>query len=154
MRAAAASDSLEGPATHGRESATIREKKMKVNVGELMVREVVVAGPEDAIGEIRDRMLRLEIHAIPIVDDRRHPVGIVTSSDLVETFAATMPVSRIMTTNIQTVSADTPAHIAARIMRNHRLHHLLVTEGDHLAGILSSFDLLKLVEDRKLAADD
>ncbi len=126
---------------------------MKAKVGELMVREVVVAAPDDAIGEIRDRMRRLEIHAIPIVDDQRRPIGILTSSDLVETFASTMPASRIMTTNIQTVSADTPAHIAARTMRNHRLHHLLVTEGDRLVGILSSFDLLKLVEERRLAAD-
>lgn len=125
-----------------------------VSVGELMVREVVVAHPDDTIAGIRSRMLTLEIHALPIVDDQRRPIGIVTSSDLVESFAATMPVSRIMTTNIQTISADTPVHIAARVMRNHRLHHLVVTEGGKLAGILSSFDLLKLVEDRKLAADD
>ncbi len=121
---------------------------MKITIGELMVREVVVASPEDTIGEIRERMLSLEIHALPVVDDRRRPIGIVTSSDLVESFAATIPVSRIMTTNVQTLSADTPAHIAARVMRNHRLHHLLVTDGDKLVGILSSFDLLKLVEER------
>ena len=36
--------------------------------------------------------------------------------------------------------------IAARIMRNHKIHHLMVTSEQKIVGVLSSFDLLKLVE--------
>jgi CBS domain-containing protein len=36
--------------------------------------------------------------------------------------------------------------VAARIMRNHKIHHLMVTDEKKLIGIISSFDLLKLVE--------
>ena len=34
-------------------------------------------------------------------------------------------------------------------MRNHRIHHVVVTHEKKVVGILSAFDLLKLVEDHR-----
>ena len=39
--------------------------------------------------------------------------------------------------------------LAARIMRNHKIHHVIVTHEQKVVGIISSFDLLKLVEDHR-----
>ena len=41
--------------------------------------------------------------------------------------------------------------IAARVMRNHRIHHVVVTHEKKIVGILSAFDLLKLVEDHRFS---
>jgi signal-transduction protein with cAMP-binding, CBS, and nucleotidyltransferase domain len=43
-------------------------------------------------------------------------------------------------------------HIAARIMRNKKIHHVLVTHEKKLVGILSAYDLLKLVEEHRYVA--
>ena len=32
------------------------------------------------------------------------------------------------------------------MMRNHKIHHLMVTSEQKIVGVISSFDLLKLVE--------
>ncbi len=37
-------------------------------------------------------------------------------------------------------------------MRNHGIHHVVVAEGQAVVGILSSFDLLRLVEDHRFVA--
>jgi signal-transduction protein with cAMP-binding, CBS, and nucleotidyltransferase domain len=35
------------------------------------------------------------------------------------------------------------------MMRNHKIHHLIVTHEQKVVGIISSFDLLTLVEDHR-----
>jgi CBS domain-containing protein len=42
--------------------------------------------------------------------------------------------------------------IAARVMRNHRIHHVVVTHEQAVVGVLSAFDLLKLVEGHRYVA--
>ncbi len=42
--------------------------------------------------------------------------------------------------------------IAARIMRNHGIHRVVVTHEHKVVGMLSAFDLLKLVEDHRYVA--
>jgi len=45
-----------------------------------------------------------------------------------------------------TVTPDTPISEVARTLRFHRIHRLLVEEGGRLAGIVTSFDLIGLLE--------
>jgi len=52
-----------------------------------------------------------------------------------------MIVGKRMTRNPKTVSPDDPLSFAARVLREHRFHHLPVVEGGRLVGILSDADL-------------
>jgi CBS domain-containing protein len=38
--------------------------------------------------------------------------------------------------------------VAARLMREHRIHHLVVVDGGRAVGIVSSYDFLSLVEEK------
>lgn len=125
---------------------------MNVKVDDLMVADVVVARPTDVVGELRDRMLDHRVSALPVVDDDGHPVGIVTSSDLVEEHPPELGVTEVMSTEVLVVPRYEDVHIAARVMRNHRTHHVVVTEGRKVVGMLSSFDLLRLVEEHRYVA--
>ncbi len=125
---------------------------MNVKVDDLMVADVVVARPTDVVGELRDRMLDHRISALPVVDDDGHPVGIVTSNDLVEEHPPELGVTEVMSTEVLVVPRYEDVHIAARVMRNHRTHHVVVTEGRKVVGMLSSFDLLRLVEEHRYVA--
>ena len=50
-----------------------------------------------------------------------------------------------MTTPVYTVPRYEGPHIAARVMKNHRIHHVVVTHEKKVVGMLSSYDLLELV---------
>jgi signal-transduction protein with cAMP-binding, CBS, and nucleotidyltransferase domain len=54
-----------------------------------------------------------------------------------------------MTEKVYTVPRYDDVSSAARVMRNHKIHHVVVTHEQQVVGILSSFDLLKLVEDHR-----
>jgi len=51
---------------------------------------------------------------------------------------------------LSTLAPESDARLAAAMMRDRRIHRILVTEGDRLVGIVSSLDVAKAVADRKL----
>ena len=105
--------------------------------------------PHVTAAHVRTLFERSRISAVPVVDSEGHPVGIVSGADLVREHNPKSPVSTIMTENVHTVPQYDEVSVAARIMRNHRIHHVVVTHEQKVVGMISSFDLLKLVEDHR-----
>jgi len=122
---------------------------MNVKVKDLAISKVVTTVPHKSVKHARDIMKTKKIHSLPIVNTEGEPVGIVTAKDLIEEMSEETPLSRIMTKELHTIPLYADVYIAARMMRNKKIHHLLVTDEQKLVGILSSFDLLKLVEDHR-----
>ena len=122
---------------------------MKVKVYDLMSKNVVTAKPHQTVATIKEKMAKHKLRSIPVVSTDNEPVGVVSASDIVVVAKAGMPISQIMTEKVYTVSAYDDIAVAARIMRNHHIHHLIVTENKALIGIISSFDLLELIEGRR-----
>jgi CBS domain-containing protein len=59
-------------------------------------------------------------------------------------------VSEVMTrAPLATLPVDASAEQAAELMAQHKIHRVLVTEGDTLAGIVSSLDIAAAVADHR-----
>ena len=80
-----------------------------------------------------------------MVDSDGVAVGIVTATDLLDDHNEGTPISKFMSTRVYTVPRYDQPHIAARVMRNHHIHHVVVTEDKKVVGMVSSFDLLRLI---------
>jgi CBS domain-containing protein len=122
---------------------------MHVKVQELMTPQVVTARPHTPIERVRGLLERNGIGAVPIVDSEDQPVGIVSATDLAADLRAGSPISSVMTETVYTVPQYDDVSIAARVMRNHSIHRVVVTHEQKVVGMLSSFDLLKLVEQHR-----
>ena len=125
---------------------------MNVKVEDLMTRSVITAEPHQSIEHVRNMLEKNSISAVPVVDSDGHPVGIVSSTDLVHDLKPGAPISQIMTEKVYTVPLYDDTSIAARIMRNHNIHRVVVTHEQKVVGVLSAFDLLKLVESHRYVA--
>jgi CBS domain-containing protein len=122
---------------------------MNLKITDIMVEAVISAKADDTIEHVRELMERNRIHAVPIAGEDGAAIGIVTSADLVAGVKAGTHVGEIMTNRVYTVPAYNDVHVAARVMRNHQIHHVVVTHEKEIIGIVSSFDLLKLVEEHR-----
>ncbi|NNF23408.1 MAG: CBS domain-containing protein [Rhodobacteraceae bacterium] len=122
---------------------------MTVKIAELMAKRVITSRPHETVGHVRDKMQRSKVHSIPIVGPQNEPLGIVTTADLARRVKDSSPVSRIMTRDIVVVPAYNDVSVAARIMRKHKIHHVIVTHEKQVVGLISSFDLLKLLEGKR-----
>jgi CBS domain-containing protein len=125
---------------------------MKVKVADLMTESVVTTHPHVSIDRVRRILQRNKVGAVPIVDSEGRPVGIVSATDLVPSRKAASPVSTIMTDKVHTVTKYDDVSVAARIMRKHKIHRVVVTHERKVVGIVSAFDLLELVEHRRWVA--
>jgi CBS domain-containing protein len=124
---------------------------VNIKVDDIMVPLVMTTTPHRSIGHVREVMSEHRVSCIPVVDSEEEPVGIVTSTDLLGDFPDSKPVGQVMSDKVLTVPRYADPSLAARIMRNHHVHHLVVTHEKKLVGIVSSFDLLQLVEDHRFA---
>lgn len=121
-----------------------------VQIQDVMTESVMAMTPHQTIQHVRGVMSEKRVSCFPVVGPKNEPLGIVTSSDLLDdALADGAPISSIMTEKVYSVPLYENVAIAARIMRNHHLHHLLVVHEKEVVGIVSSFDLLQLVEDKR-----
>ncbi|WP_299336352.1 CBS domain-containing protein [uncultured Psychroserpens sp.] len=120
---------------------------MNVKVKDLMVASVITTMPHKTVGHAQSIMAKNNIKSIPVVDNKKAVKGIITSTDLLENLSEATPVSHVMTKKVYTIPPYSDVHIAARIMRNHHINHIVVEDEQKIVGVLSAHDLLKLVED-------
>ena len=125
---------------------------MNTKIADLMAKRVITAQPHHSIDHVRAMMERNRIHAVPIVGPDGEASGIVTTADVARKLKGETPVKRIMTKRVYAVPAYNDVSAAARIMRKHRIHHVVVTHEKQVVGIISSLDLLKLVEGHRFTA--
>jgi CBS domain-containing protein len=125
---------------------------VNVTVGELMTTEVMTVTKHETAGHAADLMRKHKVSALPVVDPQGAAIGIVTASDLLADRSAASPVSNFMSAPAYTVPTTEGPHVAARLMRNHHLHHVVVVDHHRVVGIVSAYDLLALVEDHRYTA--
>jgi len=103
---------------------------------------------------------------LPVVDDDNRPLGVITQSDLLRLEAVPavtggggrklmLPdhtVSRVMTKSLVTVSVQGSLSDAARAMRDHHVHRVLVVDKERLAGGVTSWALVRRIADIQVSA--
>ncbi|TDA67777.1 MAG: CBS domain-containing protein [Clostridia bacterium] len=116
-----------------------------VTAGYLIQKQLVTASPRDTVGDASDRMNEHHIGCLPVVQDGRL-VGLVTSRDL-RRVPPRWLVMDVMSTELVTVSEDTPLWEAQRRMEEADVERVLVVSGEPpelvVAGVLTKADLLR-----------
>ncbi len=100
---------------------------MSVKVEALMTASVITAQSHQSVEHVRGMLEKNSISAVPVVDGGGHPIGIVSSTDLVQELKPGAPISQVMTEKVYTVPQYDDTSIAARVMRNHSIHRVVVT---------------------------
>ena len=125
-----------------------------MSAGRICSRVVATASPDETIGAAARRMAEYDVGTIVVLegDRAKRAVGIVTDRDIVTRCVAekldpeATPVSRLMTTTIQSVGEHTPIEQALARMGSAGTRRVVVTgEADRLVGILSLDDVLGLL---------
>ena len=108
---------------------------------------LISIGPDETVSEARQTMKTNQVHALPVVSSGGKPLGMLTATDLLKDVEPTIPVSRLMTPHMISVPKSRDVGAAARMMRDYKFHHVVVTDGGKLAGMLSALDLVSVLAD-------
>ena len=118
-------------------------------VKEIVSGDAVTAPLDLSIKEAAGLMSHYRISSLVLIDAQGVPVGIITDKDLRSKVVAQAmdysgPVKEIMSSGLVTVEAQSTCFDALSTMIRHNIHHLLVTEDNALAGILTNHDFMLL----------
>src|SRR5579859_4361879 len=110
-------------------------------IEEIMNRELLAVVPETPVRAIRELLRTFEVGAVPVVDEDRRPLGMVTAGAVLD---ATGTASDRMTRPAPCVESSTGIESAARQLTGADVHHLVVVDSSGVAvGIVSVLDLLR-----------
>jgi len=116
----------------------------ETTVADLMTADLITIGGAEPIERAADILGGVSVNALPVMNGN-DVVGIVTPSDLVGQTPPGEPVSSVMSRNVRVVDINAPATEAARTMRSEAVHHLIAVDGATPVGIISTFDLLRVL---------
>jgi CBS domain-containing protein len=109
-------------------------------VAEVMSTVVLSVAPGTTLHDLRAGMLRHALHFVPVLEAGA-PVGVVTPWDLLGA-TGDVTAAEVMVGPPVCIRPSTTVAGAARRMRYHAIHHLLVVADGRMVGSVSSFDLL------------
>ena len=120
-----------------------------------MIYDPVTIKRGSTVGDALKIMEEYHIGGIPVVDDNRKLVGIVTNRDLRFERDLDRMVDEVMTKeNIITTSQTTDLDEAAQILQQHKIEKLPVVDGEgHLIGLVTYKDITK-AKDKPMACKD
>ncbi|OJX40686.1 MAG: hypothetical protein BGO78_06800 [Chloroflexi bacterium 44-23] len=139
--------------------------------GEVMSRDVKLLTPKQTIRQAWELMLKQGTKAMPVVNSQGNVIGILTDEDLISRAGLNQRLSiarhfdtemikkeldaleqshglveDVMSTPVFTTRSDAPIGQAVNLMKKHEIKRLpVVNEKEVLVGILSRFDILRLV---------
>jgi len=126
------------------------QQTMTTPLGQLIKREPVCVGPYTPTRAALEQMNAAHIGCMVVLDDERHPVGVLTQSDLLPRvilagFDLERPIGELMTANPHQLAATASAYDAALEMATHGVRHLLVVDAEgRIKGVVSERDLFSL----------
>jgi len=117
------------------------------HVFELMTRNPYCARPNLPVSEVVLELVKRKATAAPVINEAEELIGLLSLVDLAAYPGGWqhLTVSQLMQRRVYTVEHSATLASAAAEMQEHRVHRLVVTDGQRVAGVISCLDLLPVV---------
>ncbi len=143
-----------------------------MKVSQCYDKDIVVLRPGDGIKEAASKFIKNKIWAAPVVDDGNHVVGIISITDILNTFSpdflpilgnvdfikdygalditvkdveelAKLKVSEIMAKDVITIDEQGDLVVAIALMKKHGFRTVPVVKEGKLAGMVTTIDICR-----------
>lgn len=141
---------------------------MQFYVKDIMSTDLITVKENTQIRDVIKVFVNNEISGLPVLDYDGYLAGVISSTDVLKQESShsfycahitkdfelnlmedakffDQPVSSIMSRDLYTIEPDASIAKMAKIMYEKRIHRLLVAEYNKLVGVVTTFDLLKLL---------
>ncbi len=123
-------------------------------VKDFMATDLVTVTPEMDIHGAIKLLLEREVSGAPVIDGKGDLVGILSIKDCLKIAYSVSyykerggPVSEFMSSDVQTIEADTDIVEAAEMFLKIRYRRFPVMSQDRLVGLISRYDILKALQE-------
>jgi len=141
---------------------------MQFYVKDIMSTDIITVKENSTIRDLIKTFADKDVLGVPVINDEGFVCGVVSSIDILKNESShsfyhdpfmksfemnfledakffDRTIADIMSKDLYTISPDDTTAVMARIMYDKKIHRLLVTEYNKLVGVVSTFDILKLL---------
>ena len=121
---------------------------MSQAISSMMQRQVWSVGLDETVQAVEAQMAAKRLSWVPVLESNGVVLGIISASDLLRFHADKKDPSKVCAWQLCTykpitVRADATVGEVARLMVEKSIHHVVVTEGADIQGVLSSLDFVR-----------
>jgi signal-transduction protein with cAMP-binding, CBS, and nucleotidyltransferase domain len=125
-----------------------REHAMSKKISSLMHREVCLVGLDDTAQSVEAQMVAKGLSWVPVANADGVVLGVISSADLLRLHAEGKPFQKVSAWQLCTykpitVRPDATLSEVASLMVAMNIHHVVVAEGTHIKGVVSSLDFVR-----------
>lgn len=126
------------------ETQAFQVTKVKKSTSGIIIDPVFI-GPDATVGEADALMAEYHISGVPVVDESKMLLGIITNRDMRFISDMTLKVSEVMTAApLVTAKEGTTFEEAAKVLQKHKIEKLpIVDDNDKLIGLITIKDIQK-----------
>lgn len=112
-----------------------------------MTRDVVTVRPDSSISTVTKKMASKKISSVIVMDGKK-PVGIISERDFVKKILAqgkkgSLKAKNVMSSPLISLPPNETISKAARKMKQNKVRHFAIMDGDKLKGIVTETDLVR-----------
>ena len=118
-------------------------------ISSLMHASVHSAGMDDTVAQVEALLVDKRLSWVPVIEpSKRDAIGVISASDIVGSHArsrdaATTRAWQMCTYKPIVVDIETPIALVAALMVERSVHHVVVTDRNGIAGVVSSLDFVR-----------
>ncbi|HVU69358.1 MAG TPA: CBS domain-containing protein [Ktedonobacteraceae bacterium] len=113
---------------------------------DIMTRRVHTTTPQASVQEVAQLLYRERISGVPVVDEHRQIIGIITEADIIRNIERDeRSVADVMSRNLVIVEEDTPVSEIATLLTERRIKRVPVVQAGRVVGIVSRADIVQAV---------
>lgn len=127
---------------------------MKLSLKDHMSRKLLVISEDDTVDNALQMMRNNWIRHLPVLDhDNENVIGMVSERDLMASAKLRAPVRSVMSHPVKIFDLNTPLDSVVHAMIEEKISAYLITDNEEIIGIVTSEDMLVLLE-QLLTKDD
>jgi CBS domain-containing membrane protein len=115
-----------------------------LSIDKIMTTDLFTLRKEDSLANAELLMREHRVRHIPIIDDEKHLIGLITQRDILAANLSDTSVADVMRREIYTISESADMRSAALMLQNHKIGSLPVVREGVLVGIITDTDYVGL----------
>jgi|RhiMetdeSRZDD1v2_1073273.scaffolds.fasta_scaffold150068_3 CBS domain-containing protein len=130
--------------------AQLEKEKVLIKAREIMQKPVLATTVRASVRDIASQLVANGFSGMPVADRDGTVVGVITEADIIKALVDERPLETltakdVMSANPTTVDVDTPIDEVMKVLQEHHILRVPVTDHGKLTGIVSRSDLIKAV---------
>jgi len=118
-----------------------------------MTRKVVTVDISERVEEALRLMVKFDVGSV-VVTDREKPVGIITERDITrgvcthDVLSKEFMIQHLMTSPLTTIDSNSSVEMAANLMIQKKVRHLIVKDGNKTVGIVTATNFIDYLNEK------